>query len=121
AALQSALHEDVHVEVMIPVAEVLMAAGSEAEQQLIQFFLQMMLAMTAQRTLDEEVRVRWFLGPVGRRLVELAGPLDEMAMRPAATDGAHVVDERDAELLKLLTEGLTNREFAKRPRAEEPA
>ena len=121
AALQSALHEDVHVEVMLPVAEVLMAAGSEAEQQLIQFFLQMMLALTAQRTLDEEVRVRWFRGPVGRRLVELAGSLDEMAMRPAAAGGAHTVDERDTELLKLLTEGLTNREIAQRLGEEEPA
>jgi DNA-binding NarL/FixJ family response regulator len=121
AALQSALHEDVHVEVMIPVAEVLMAAGSEAEQQLIQFFLQLMLTLTAQRTLDEEVRVRWFRGPVGRRLVELAGPLDEMAMRPAAADGSHTVDERDTELLKLLTEGLTNREIAQRLGEEEQA
>jgi DNA-binding NarL/FixJ family response regulator len=121
AALQSALHEDVHVEVMIPVAEVLMAAGSEAEQQLIQFFLQMMLALTAQRTLDEEVRVRWFRGPVGRRLVELAGPLGEMAMQPAAAGSAHRVDERDTELLTLLTEGLTNKEIAERLGEEEPA
>ena len=98
-----------------------MAAGSEAEQQLIQFSLQLMLAMTAQRTLDEEVRVRWFRGPVGRRLVELAGPLDEMAMRPMTADSGHVVDERDAELLKLLTEGLTNKEIAERLGDEEQA
>jgi len=121
AALQSTLQEDLHVEIMVPVAEVLMTAGSQAEQQLIQPFLQMMLAMTAQRTLDEDVRVRWFRGPVGRRLVELAGSLDGMAMRPPdADDRGHPVDERDTELLKLLTEGLTNREIAERLGEEEP-
>jgi len=36
-------------------------------------------------------------------------------------DGGHVVDERDAELLKLLTEGLTNREIAERLGEEEQA
>ncbi len=122
AALQSTHQEDVHAEIMVPVAEVLMAAGSTAEQQLIQSFLQMMLAITAQRTLDEEVRVRWFRGPVGRCLVELAGPLDEMAMRPADADsGGRPLDEGDAGLLKLLTEGMTNREIAERLGEEEPA
>jgi tetratricopeptide (TPR) repeat protein/DNA-binding CsgD family transcriptional regulator len=119
AALQTALHEDLHLEILIPVAEVLTAAGTQAEQQLVQFFLQMMLALAAQRTLDEEVRVRWFRGPVGRRLVELAGPLDEIAMRAGRSEGDRHVEESDVELLKLLTEGLTNREIAERLGEEE--
>jgi len=117
--LQSALQEDLHLEILLPVAEVVMAAGSPAEQQLVQFFLQLMLAITAQRTLDEEVRVRWFRGPVGRRLVALAGSLDGMAMRPAESTGGPLVEDRDAELLRLLTEGLTNREIAERVGEEE--
>jgi tetratricopeptide (TPR) repeat protein/DNA-binding CsgD family transcriptional regulator len=119
--LQSALHEDLHLEILTPVAEVLMAAGSEAEQQLIQSFLQLFLAMTAQRTLDEEIRVRWFRGPVGRRLVELAGSLDAMTMQPPEADGSLPVDESDLDLLTMLTEGLTNREIAARLGGDETA
>jgi DNA-binding CsgD family transcriptional regulator len=119
--LQSALQEDLHVEILLPVAEVVMAAGSPEEKQLVQFFLQLMLAMTAQRTLDDRVRVRWFRSPVGRRLVELAGSLEKMSMRPGESDGGPRVDQADAELLKLLTEGLTNGEMAKRLGEEEPA
>jgi DNA-binding NarL/FixJ family response regulator len=119
AHLQSALQEDIHVEILLPVAEVVMAAGSHAEQQLVQFFLQLMLAMTAQRTLDEEVRVRWFRGPVGRPLVELAGSLEEMAMHPSEMDAGPPLDQADTQLLRWLTEGLTNREIAERLGEEE--
>ena len=99
AHLQSALQEDLHVEILLPVAEVVMAAGSHAEQQLVQFFLQLMLAMTAQRTLDEEVRVLWFRGPVGRRLAELAGSPEEMAMRPQEVDAGPPLDQADTQLV----------------------
>jgi DNA-binding CsgD family transcriptional regulator len=118
---QSALHEDLHLEILTPVAEVLMAAGSQAEQHLIQSFLQLFLAITAQRTLDEEIRVRWFRGPVGRRLVELAGSLDAMTMQPPEGDGGPRVEEADIELLEMLTEGLTNREIAVRLDQDETA
>jgi DNA-binding NarL/FixJ family response regulator len=112
--LQSALHEDLHLEILTPVAEVLMAAGSDAEQELIQSFLQLFLAMTAQRTLDEAIRVRWFRGPVGRRLVELAGSLDAMTMQPPEAGGSLPMDQSDIGLLTMLTEGLTNGEIAER-------
>jgi len=112
--LETALHEDLHLEILTPVAEVLMAAGSPEEQRLIQSYLQLFLAMTAQRTLDEEIRVRWFRGPVGRRLVELAGSLDAMAMQPPAADGGFQMDQSDVQLLAMLTEGLTNGEIATR-------
>jgi DNA-binding NarL/FixJ family response regulator len=88
---------------------------------MVQFFLRTFLAMLAQRTLDEDVRARWFRGPAGRQLVELAGSLDGMAMRPPEADGDDRVDQRDAELLRLLTEGLTNREIAERLGEEETA
>jgi DNA-binding NarL/FixJ family response regulator len=80
-----------------------------------------MLALTAQRTLDEQIRVRWFRGPVGSRLVRLAGSLDRMAMQPGDGD-AHTgsgLAEADVQLLKALTEGLTNREIAERTGQEE--
>jgi DNA-binding NarL/FixJ family response regulator len=120
-ALQAALHEDLHVEILVPVAKVVMAAASQEQQELVQFFLRLFLAMVAQRTLDEVVRSRWFRGPAGRQLVELAGSLDGMAMQPPEADGDGHVGRRDTELLKLLTEGLTNREIAERLGEEEIA
>jgi DNA-binding NarL/FixJ family response regulator len=120
-ALQAALHEDLHVEILVPVAKVVMAAASQEQQELVQFFLRLFLAMVAQRTLDEAVRSRWFRGPAGRQLVELAGSLDGMAMQPPEADGDGHVGKRDTELLKLLTEGLTNREIAERLGEEEIA
>ena len=44
-----------------------------------------------------------------------AGSLEEMSMRPGESDGSPRVDEADTELLKLLTEGLTNGEIAEDP------
>jgi DNA-binding CsgD family transcriptional regulator len=112
--LQSALHEDLHLEILLPVADVVMAAGSQAEQDLVRFLLQIVLAMTAQRTLDEQIRVRWFRGPVGSRLVERVGSPDERVIRPTEEARAPVLGEADAELLRWLTQGLTNREIAER-------
>ncbi len=112
--LQSAMQEDLHVEILLPVAEVLTVAGPEEGRQMLQFFLQVMLALTAQRTLDEQTRVRWFRGPTGSRLVQLAGSLDLMAMQPGDGDAGPALDDADVQLLKALTEGLTNREIAER-------
>ena len=91
-----------------------MAAGSPEQQAFGQFFLRMTLALVAQRTVDEDVRARWFRGPAGQRLVELAGSLDGVLLHPAEADGEAHIDQRDAELLKLLMEGLTNHEIAER-------
>ena len=77
-------------------------------------WLRLQLSGLAQRTLDEDVRARWFRAPTGRQLVELAGSLEGFAMQPPEKDGQASVDPRDAELLGLLTEGLTNREIAER-------
>ena len=114
AALQSSLHEDTHFEIVVPVAKVVMAAGAEAEREPVQFFIRLFLAMVGQRTLDEDVRGKWFRGPTGRQLVELAGSLEGMTMQPVAGNGQARVDEGEAQLLRLLTEGLTNREIAER-------
>ena len=39
-------------------------------------YLQEVLSRMAQGTADEKIRVAWLTGPVGRELVELAGPMD---------------------------------------------
>ena len=113
-ALDEALHEDAHIEVLLPAAEAMIAGGSEEEARTIRTYLQITLAMAAQRTVDENLRVRWLRGPVGRELVKLAGPLEGLKMHPGATDGDGALDESDIELLRPMIEGLTNREIAER-------
>jgi DNA-binding CsgD family transcriptional regulator len=112
AALDAAMKEDPFLDIFLPAAEAILRAGSSEEAALIQGRLQLTLALVAQRIIDEDVRVRWFRGPVGRELARLAGPA-------AALDGANQpphqelgLSDRETTMLRLLTEGQTNREIA---------
>ncbi len=114
--LQTAMREDAFPEILLPVAKALLAAGTEEEKEMALGTLRLLLAMTAQRTLDESVRVRWFKGPVGREWARLAGPV-EAGRLPADGDGQvalAALDEEQSGLLALLTEGLTNRQIGER-------
>jgi len=139
-ALQKSFHEDVNLDILIPAARGVFAGGSPEAQAGVRGWLQLTLSRIAQGTLDEEMRVRWLRGPVGRQLVELAGSLEETAVsaaraasagnaasaprtapaskgqdatEPGAADtGGATLDEVDRRLLRLLTEGHTNAEMA---------
>jgi DNA-binding CsgD family transcriptional regulator len=111
AAIESAMHEDLYLDVILPVARTLLAAGTEPERQMVGFYLNVMLAMTAQRTFDEGIRVKWFRGPVGRELSALAGAFQPPTEAPDGR-GDLSLEESDTALLKLLVEGRTNREIA---------
>jgi len=116
-AIQASLHEDLSLDVFVPAARALFAAGPEEAATAIRTYLQVALARIAQGTADEAVRVRWLRGPVGRELVGLVGPFEGPAegAAPEGADahaGAHDLDATDRHLLQLLTEGLTNREMA---------
>jgi hypothetical protein len=73
-------------------------------------FLGIAMAMIAQRTTDEDVRVRWFRSPLGRELTQLVGPIT--AVPTGAGAGSRDDGEADAPLLRGLVEGKTNREIA---------
>ncbi|HET6771565.1 MAG TPA: AAA family ATPase [Actinomycetota bacterium] len=118
-ALEESLHEDAHIEVLLPVAEAMIAGGSEEESRTTRTYVQVTLAMAAQRTVDEGIRVRWLRGPVGRELVRLAGSLEGLKMGPGDADGDGSLDESDLELLRPMIEGLTNHEIAERLELEE--
>jgi DNA-binding CsgD family transcriptional regulator/tetratricopeptide (TPR) repeat protein len=104
--LRSANHEDRHFDVLLPAARVILAVGAPEWEQL-QPFLATSLAMIVQRTIDEDIRVRWLRGPIGRALSELAGPIEPVPVgeRAAAPDA-------DTALLRSLVQGKTNREIA---------
>jgi DNA-binding NarL/FixJ family response regulator len=123
-ALQAGLHEDTSLEIVIPAARALLAGAPPEVQESVRAFLQSTLSRIAQGTSDEAIRVRWIPGPVGRELVELAGPMDLTASADGtrseeggATPGsgqvtAAMLDDADRGLLQLLTEGRTNSEIA---------
>jgi DNA-binding NarL/FixJ family response regulator len=72
-----------------------------------------MLSLLAQRMLDEDVRVRWFRGPVGRELIRLVGPVESRGnSEGSAESGIVPLDEAEIRLLWLLSEGRTNAEIA---------
>ena len=80
-------------------------------------FLRLLLARIVAGTVDDEMRVKWLRGPVGKQLAELAGPMDEPMAAAAVEAGAEVgtataLDDLDLRLLHLLTQGSTNREMA---------
>jgi DNA-binding CsgD family transcriptional regulator/tetratricopeptide (TPR) repeat protein len=122
ASLQSGMHEDRYLDVVVPVGKALMDSGAP-EWEATRSQLRLTLAMIAQRTMDEDVRVRWFRGPTGREMTRLAGPIDNTSVVAdgnghAAGDGA---DDQDAQLLRSLVQGKTNREIAEEIGIDEQA
>ena len=119
AGLLAAHQEDLHLDILLPIAQVFATTGAP-EWEPTRDWIQLSLAMVAQRTLDEDVRVRWFRGPVVRELSALTGPLEV----GAGADGREptiALDEADAELLRCLIQGRTNAEIAEELGLDEPA
>jgi len=115
--LQEAMHEDMNLEILLPASRGIFAGAPPEAQEAVRAWLQTQLGRIAQGTVDEDIRVRWLRGPVGRQLVELAGPLEEAGFRdpeagPAANGEAAERDPIDRQLMQLLTEGSTNSEMA---------
>jgi DNA-binding NarL/FixJ family response regulator len=88
------------------------------EWETVRQYLQISLAMIAQRTIDEDVRVRWFRAPAGREMTRLAGPIETI---PAAGASGNGHDAADTELLRNLVQGRTNREIAEEMGIDEQA
>jgi ATP/maltotriose-dependent transcriptional regulator MalT len=108
--MMESLQEDAHVEIFLPVAAALIEVGTDEEAAMARSFLQFTLAMAAQRTMDEAIRVKWLKGPVGRELSELAGSLDGLTMSPGGEGTGF--EAADAELFGPLVQGLSNSEIA---------
>jgi DNA-binding CsgD family transcriptional regulator len=111
-AFDRAVREDLHLEIVLPAAEALLAGGTAAEQTAIRDRLQLVATLVAQRILDESVRVRWFGSPTGRALMRLAGELDPAATGGPAYAPSSPLDSDEVVLLRALTQARTNAEIA---------
>jgi DNA-binding NarL/FixJ family response regulator len=105
------MREDLHLDIVLPAAGAVLAGGSEHEAAAVRARLQFLLPLIAQRIADEDIRVRWFRSPLGRELTSLAGALDA-GRRAADTSRAAGLSEGEEALLRLLTQGRTNKEIA---------
>ena len=114
AALEEAMHDDLNLDVLLPVAEAIAWAGTDEERAGVLGYLGLQAAMIANRIVDEDVRARWFRGPVGSALAALAVEPGRSLTRHEHADPAATVDDDDVELLKLVVEGLSNDEIAAR-------
>ena len=98
---------------LLPAAEAFAAGGREEERIGIVSFLRSQTAVIANRIVDEDVRARWFHGRIGRALASLADPGTTFT-RNVEDGEVEGIDDRDEELLRLVVEGLSNREIAGR-------
>jgi DNA-binding CsgD family transcriptional regulator len=110
---RDALREDAHLEILVPAARVLFACGEEAEMiEATRDELSVLGGLISQRTVDPEIRARWWAGPVGRALAELvevpAVRVDEAADAAPAPQAT----PEDQRLMALLVEGRTDAEIA---------
>jgi DNA-binding NarL/FixJ family response regulator len=111
SALDSTLREDLNLRILLPAADAILAGGNEEDSAAVRERLQLLLPLVAQRITDEDIRVRWFRGPVGRDLARLAGASSE-AGKVESQPLASRFSEEEAGLLRLLTQGRTNKEIA---------
>jgi DNA-binding NarL/FixJ family response regulator len=107
--LRMAFHEELHLDVLLPSAAALIAAGTEAEAAAELDQVRMIGGLVAQRIVDESVRVRWFSSDTGRELVALSGPIGPV---PGVAQRAIELDHADRALLRLVTEARSNAEIA---------
>ena len=113
-ALTAARHEDLDLEVLLPVTEAMTAAGTDDERIGILSYVRLQTAVIANRIVDEDIRTRWFRGPVGSALASLASDPDIPLTRHAQAGSVEGLDDEDAQLLRLVVEGLSNEEIAER-------
>jgi DNA-binding NarL/FixJ family response regulator len=113
-ALRAAQHEDLNLDVLAPVAAAITAAGTDEERAGTLSYLRLQAAVIANRIVDEGIRSRWFRGPAGSALAELALDPDAPIVRTAKDASVAGLGSDDADLLKLVVQGFSNEEIAER-------
>jgi ATP/maltotriose-dependent transcriptional regulator MalT len=113
-ALRAAQHEDLNVDVLVPVANAITAAGTDEERTGSLSYLRLQAAVIANRIVDEDIRRRWFRGPAGSALAALALDPSAPIVRAAKDAAVEGVSSDDVDLLRLVVQGFSNEEIAER-------
>jgi DNA-binding NarL/FixJ family response regulator len=113
-ALRAAHHEDLNLDVLVPVATAITAAGTDEERTGIVSFLRLQAAVIANRIVDEAIRIRWFRGPFGSALAGIALDPDAPPVRTVKDVSLEALGDAEADLLRLVVQGLSNEEIAER-------
>jgi DNA-binding CsgD family transcriptional regulator len=100
-----------YFDVVLAVARVL-APGEDEDAEWARNQVRGIVHLMGERTADEDVRVRWFRGPVQRELVELAGATHIPDPEPAFNMLTLDLHEGEADILALVATGMTNSEIA---------
>ncbi len=114
AAMQAAQHEDLNLDVLVPVAAAFNAGGTDEERTGALSYLRLHAAVIANRIVDESIRSRWFRGPVGSALAAIALDPDAPIVRATQDVPVEALEGGDEDLLKLVVQGLSNEEIAER-------
>jgi DNA-binding CsgD family transcriptional regulator len=117
------------LEIRLPCARAILAGGDPEESSGLRAELQQMLGAVAEQTLDEDLARRWLATMPQAELLEIAGGLDAaragyrssplVASYPALPPPSVQLDERERELLRLMTEAMSDTEIARRIGATE--
>ena len=108
----AAQRDDIPLAFLLTLGEVLSGSGPEGEWDRVRLRLGQTMALIAQRTVDDEIRARFFRGPLGRELVRLAGTQEGWASAPQHASERSQLEPGDTDLLRELADGRTNREIA---------
>jgi DNA-binding NarL/FixJ family response regulator len=114
AALRAARHEDLDLDIVVPVAAAIGAAGTDEERAGSRSYLRLEAAVIANRIVDEDVRRRWFRGPMGSALAAIALEPGASLTRMAKDADVEALGSDEVDLLKLVVQGLSNEEIAER-------
>ena len=95
-ALTAARHEDLDLAVLLPLSAAITAAGTDEERTELLSYLRLQTAVIANRIVDEDVRTRWFRGPIGSALASVASDPDQPLTRHMQDASVEGLDEEDS-------------------------
>jgi predicted ATPase/class 3 adenylate cyclase/DNA-binding CsgD family transcriptional regulator len=98
-------------DVLLAVARCL-AGVEDQKAQSFRTETRVILERVAEATRDDDVRARWFRAPIQAELTKLVGAAPTVAPDQPGRDLPRGLTERQAEILRHVTSGQTNREIA---------
>jgi DNA-binding NarL/FixJ family response regulator len=107
-------------DVLLTIARCLAGVDNQRAQQ-FRTETRVTLQRVAEATRDDDVRARWFRAPIQAELATLVGAAPMVELGQARKELPGGLTERQAEILRQVTSGQTNREIAEQLELTEQA